>query len=106
MKPVENNIELVYEVIINTDEVHEKSLGLFWTQAEALAASRGTSWYGGDGRVTTVSVIMVKVSKDEFKYYRLEEVEIFESLKDATTAKLKRSALAKLTEEEKKVLGL
>lgn len=68
-------------------------IGYFLRERDATQASVGKGWYGGDARIRP----------------EVLNIQIFESYKefeDSLVENKKQAALSKLTEEEKKLLGL
>jgi hypothetical protein len=81
-----------------------KLIGLFENKNDAVLASQGQGWYGGDGRVHQQQFIRIRHTGEVF------------ALKDpcpvrfGNTAELmekkRKAALAKLTPEERRLLGV
>lgn len=74
------------------------TVGYFLTQAEATEAVKTAGGWGTAGKVKTVQAL--KDSSDN--YYLIEDIEI----SPPSIERLRQKALAKLTAEEKKALGL
>lgn len=82
-----------YAIYVGTDERSSALLGYFTSETDGLRAAKGKGWWGGDGSATRTTVTVI----------------IFESLEEyetGLTEKLRQSALSKLTDDEKKLLGL
>ena len=78
---------------ISTDEWHSKLFGYFMEERDAVAVSKGQGWYGGDGWAKKEVIdIRIYESRDEYHEGMISnEIE---------------AALKKLTEKEKRLLGL
>lgn len=102
---MEKAIGIIKEVFlfrISTDERKSKIYGYFENKEVGRAVTRGKGWYGEHGWCDEKPI---KVFVDHNgKAYKLEEVSISDA-KSLEEAK-REEALAKLTEEDKKVLGL
>lgn len=82
-----------YAAYIDTDERSSRLMAYFMNESDAIELSKGKGWWGSDGRVQKEIVnIRIYESKEDY----LNRMELNE----------KEVALAKLTEKEKKLLGL
>ena len=80
--------------------------GIFTTRSRADKEAIGIGWYGGAGSVMTKNVIIV-----DDKAYLLDspnpvELDVSSKEAEAERERLKKSALAKLSADERKVLGV
>lgn len=82
-----------YEIRVSKDEWSSEHFGYFTSEVDGLRASKGKGWWGSDGtsRRTTVRVLIFE-NLDEYDSELL--------------ARMKEGALAKLTDDERKILGL
>lgn len=82
-----------YEAVVDRDERSSCHFGYFTSETDALRASKGKGWWGGDGHVsrTTVRVVIYE-NLNEYDAQLLDNI--------------KKAALAKLTKDEKELLGL
>jgi len=101
-------IKKVYAAYETVDEYSRlgSRRGIFTTRDRADKEAIGIGWYGGTGTVMTKNVIIV-----DDVVYLLESptpVELDVSSEEAKVAreKIKASALAKLSAEERRVLGV
>ena len=104
------NVEIkeVYAAYETTDEYSRLGgrRGIFTTRSRADKEAIGIGWYGGTGSVMTKNVIIV-----DGVVYLLESptpVELDVSSEEAKLAReqIKKGALAKLSADERKVLGV
>lgn len=82
-----------FELSVTIDERNSRILGYFTDQYVAQKIGKGAGWYGSDGTVKATTL--------DIKIYESEE----EYLEDKKENK-REKALAKLTNEEKRLLGL
>lgn len=80
-----------YKITIAQDERNSELFGYFINEADGLKAAEGKGWYGSSGSSRSVTL---KIYED------IEEFKTEESIN------IKQQALDKLSNEEKRALGL
>lgn len=82
-----------FEATVSVDEKSSRHFGYFTDENVAIQAVKGKGWYGSDGSVKPAEIdIKVFETREEFDGVTLEDE--------------KAAALAKLSDHDKKVLGL
>lgn len=76
-------------------------VGYHQNKHDAILAAQGQGWYGGEGKVLEQQFIRIRHTTELFALSHPDPV-----LFEASVAIKKARALAKLTDEEKKILGL
>lgn len=98
------DIITIYGAYETTDEYGRLGgcRGYYTHHSVAETKAKGIGWYGGNGRVQTESAVKING-----RYYILKSCDpiVVDDSFDKKIA-LKQQALAKLTKEEKEVLGL
>ena len=101
------SVYATYEII--DERGSQKSLvGIFTNEKTAQIASKGRGWYGGNGRVIRRTAILLPNERcllidqetSDLKGTRLN-VDFLDEYEE-----LRNAALAKLTDEEKRILGV
>lgn len=97
-------IKEVYSVYTTTDEYGRRGrlVGHFSDKTEADNQAQGQGWYGGKGDV--VKIYSITIDGNTFALQSKETIKLNEIYGDEYYKK--QNALAKLTDEEKKLLGL
>lgn len=78
------------------------TVGWYLTEAEAIEAVRTAGAWGSPGKVDRVQVLKANSDNGSYDYYEIRYIEV--SCVDLEKAR--ERALAKLTADEKKLLGL
>lgn len=82
-----------YAAYVSEDEMSSRLFGYFTNYDDAIECSKGKGWWGADGTASkTVIHIKIYESRTEFD--------------GVTTEDEKKAAISKLTDRERKLLGL
>lgn len=85
-------------------------IGVFLQEADANAAQVGQGWYGGNGGVTERKAIILDRGTPDQRAFLLDstfnDVIDLDGVQQKLQEQLKAAALRKLTDAEKKALGL
>lgn len=93
------SVETWHRVRVSVDERRFKVLGVFKDGAEARRAGAGAGWYGEDGNIESLMVVVDGRTRGMAGY-------ALGSPERVVAGSLREQALAKLTAEERKALGL
>ena len=80
----------VFEARVSDSERTDKHAGYFVNAADGIRATKGAGWWGGDGAIYPVELVIY---------------DTFEEFKGEEENKLRERALGKLSDEERKALG-
>jgi hypothetical protein len=92
------------DVDMNEGKGGTRLVGWYLTEAEAKEAVKQEGCWGSPGFVRGYQVLKQKLSNNEVQYWKIERLEV-QAHFDYTN-QVRKSALAKLTDEEKRVLGV
>lgn len=83
-----------------------RNVGWYLTEAEAIVGVKGAGIWGQPGTVRTRDVLKRICQDGRIEYYDLYFIEIKSVDVEKAEEEARKAALAKLTDSEKKVLGL
>jgi len=96
-------IKIWYELHLSIDEFGKSQIsGYFTDETLALAAGKGKAWFDSDGTVDEVLVL----TQDNKTGYLLKSDQISLSNQDAIRVEAIKKAKAKLTPEDRALLGI
>lgn len=95
-----------YAVYETTDEMGRRGqlIGVYTDEYEAKKQAKGVGWYGGQGDVAPVSLLITEDGKN-FMLQVKAPIDLNTNFPELAKKK-RKSALSKLTKEEKVLLGL
>lgn len=103
--------EKVYEISVSTDERQSGVFCYSTNESLGLELSKGKGWYGGNGACYSGAkdVMTFDIDGEEFSFLVKNRITVIRKREDYETKiknEKKAAALAKLSDEEKKILGL
>ncbi|QAX99687.1 hypothetical protein AsFcp4_235 [Aeromonas phage AsFcp_4] len=103
--------EKVYEISVATDERQSDVFCYSTNESLGLELSKGKGWYGGNGACYSGAkdVMTFDIDGEEFSFLVKNRITVIRKREDYETKiknEKKAAALAKLSDEEKKILGL
>lgn len=102
--------ETAYEISVSTDERRSAVYCYAETESLGLELSKGKGWYGGSGYSNgPVEVITISLPGGKSASFKMKDaITVYHEndYKFILEQKAREAALAKLTEADKKVLGL
>lgn len=101
----------VFEATISPDDRSTVISGYASSHSVASVMVKGKSWYGSDGRVSDSkeTYVFTDVSGEEYVFLKKSRIQVCHTEADIVARnnlKIREAAIAKLTAEEKCVLGL
>ncbi|AUE22614.1 hypothetical protein Ah1_00073 [Aeromonas phage Ah1] len=103
--------EKAYEITISTDERRSAVFCYSTSESLGLELSKGKGWYGGNGACYSGAkdVLTFDIDGEEFSFLVKDRITVIRKREDyeiKINNEKKAAALAKLSDEEKKILGL
>lgn len=93
----------VFKVVATDERYNTFTVAFTLKYDQALQLAKGTGSWGSDGSVERTTLFKRGMKDGAFKYYEFKEVNVTDPISEK---EIKEKALAKLTSEEIKILGL